>query len=220
MKKRTTRCLALLLAVVMVLSVMPVAMAEETTQTTWTKTTLSDIKEADTIAITMTKDNKTWILPTTGEGSKKQPLATEVAVKGDTLTTSGSNGFGWTIAATKDGYHIKTGSKYLYLTAENNGMRIGSTISVWSLSTDNYLTAKDSKGDSRYLGVYESTDWRCYKNTTNNIAGQTLNFWKLDAANKVATPDCYPGCGRSSKWNEGHVLLHDGRRNDPLQDHG
>ena len=31
MKKRTTRCLALLLAVVMVLSVMPVAMAEETT---------------------------------------------------------------------------------------------------------------------------------------------------------------------------------------------
>ena len=195
MKKRTTRCLALLLAVVMVLSVMPVAMAEETTQTTWTKTTLSDIKEADTIAITMTKDNKTWILPTTGEGSKKQPLATEVAVKGDTLTTSGSNGFGWTIAATKDGYHIKTGSKYLYLTAENNGMRIGSTISVWSLSTDNYLTAKDSKGDSRYLGVYESTDWRCYKNTTNNIAGQTLNFWKLDAANKVATPTATPDAG-------------------------
>ena len=59
MKKRTTRCLALLLAVVMVLSVMPVAMAEETTQTTWTKTTLSDIKEADTIAITMTKGNDT-----------------------------------------------------------------------------------------------------------------------------------------------------------------
>ena len=33
MKKRITRCLALLLAVVMVLSVMPAAMAEETTQT-------------------------------------------------------------------------------------------------------------------------------------------------------------------------------------------
>lgn len=40
MKKRTTRCLALLLAVVMVLSVMPIAMAEETTQTqTYTKVT-------------------------------------------------------------------------------------------------------------------------------------------------------------------------------------
>ena len=40
MKKRITRCLALLLAVVMVLSVMPVAMAEETTQTqTYTKVT-------------------------------------------------------------------------------------------------------------------------------------------------------------------------------------
>lgn len=40
MKKRITRCLALLLAVVMVLSVMPAAMAEETTQTqTYTKVT-------------------------------------------------------------------------------------------------------------------------------------------------------------------------------------
>ena len=189
MKKRTTRCLALLLAVVMVLSVMPVAMAEETTQTTWTKTTLSDIKEADTIAITMTKGNDTWVLPTTGEGSKKQPLATEVAVNGNTLTTSGSNGFGWKIAATEGGYHIKTGSKYLYLTADNNGMRIGTTECVWSLSTDSYLTAKDSKDKSRYLGVYNGQDWRCYTNTTGNIAGQTLNFWKLDAAKEqVATP--------------------------------
>lgn len=199
MKKRTTRCLALLLAVVMVLSVMPVAMAEETTQTTWTKTTLSDIKEADTIAITMTKGNDTWVLPTTGDGKRNQPLAIEVAVKGSTLTTSGSNGFGWKIAATEGGYHIKTGSKYLYLTANNNGMRIGKTISVWSLSADNYLTAKDSNGKSRYLGVYKGEDWRCYENTTGNIAGQTLNFWKLDAAKKVATPTATPAAGEVDK---------------------
>ena len=200
MRKRTTRCLALLLAVVMVLSAMPVAMAEETTQTTWTKTTLSDIKEADTIAITMTKGNDTWVLPTTGEGKRNQPLAIEVAVKGSTLTTSGSNGFGWKIAATEGGYHIKTGSKYLYLTADNNGMRIGKTISVWSLSADNYLTAKDSNGKSRYLGVYNSTDWRCYEKTTGNIAGQTLNFWKLDAAKeKVATPTATPVAGEVAK---------------------
>ena len=199
MKKRITRCLALLLAVVMILSVMPVAMAEETTQTTWTKTTLSDITEADTIAITMTKGNDTWILPTTGEGSKKQPLATEVAVKDNTLTTSGSNGFGWTIAAVEGGYHIKTGSKYLYLTAENNGMRIGKTISVWSLSADHYLTAKDSSNTSRYLGVFNGTDWRCYDKTTGNIAGQTLNFWKLDAAKKVAPPTADPAAGAVEK---------------------
>ena len=189
MKKRITRCLALLLAIVMVLSAMPIAMAEGTAQTTWTKTTLSDIKEADTIAITMTKGNDTWVLPTTGEGKRNQPLAIEVAVKGSTLTTSGSNGFGWKIAATEGGYHIKTGSKYLYLTADNNGMRIGTTECVWSLSTDSYLTAKDSKDKSRYLGVYNGQDWRCYTNTTGNIAGQTLNFWKLDAAKEqVTTP--------------------------------
>ena len=90
------------------------------------------------------------------------------------------------------GYHIKTGDKFLYLTATNNGMRIGATESVWSLSTDNYLTATDSNGDARYLGVYNGTDWRCYTNTTGNIAGQTLAFYKLSASGgvteQVATP--------------------------------
>ena len=43
MKKRTTRCLALLLAVVMVLSVMPVAMAEETAKTATLVTDASNL---------------------------------------------------------------------------------------------------------------------------------------------------------------------------------
>ena len=51
MKKRTTRCLALLLAVVMVLSVMPVAMAEETTQTATLVTDASTLKVGDEIVI-------------------------------------------------------------------------------------------------------------------------------------------------------------------------
>ena len=90
MRKRTTRCLALLLAVVMILSVMPVAMAAETAKTTWTKVDLKDIKATDTVAITMTKDKTTWILPTTGAGKNGQPLASEVTVKDTTLETGGS----------------------------------------------------------------------------------------------------------------------------------
>ena len=43
MKKRTTRCLALLLAVVMILSVMPVAMAEGTTQTNTKVTSAAEL---------------------------------------------------------------------------------------------------------------------------------------------------------------------------------
>ena len=204
MRKQLKRWCSLLLTLVMVVSLLPTAVfAADPEPATWTKVALADIAETDTVAITMTKGDKTWVLPTTGEGKDKQPLATEVTVKDNTLTTSGSDGFGWTITAVEGGYHIKTGSKYLYLIAKNNGMRIGKTISVWSLSDDNYLTAKDSSGDSRYLGVYSGTDWRCYTNTTGNIAGQTLSFWKLSAAQqKVATPTASPAAGEVVKGTQ------------------
>ena len=196
MKGRTSkRILSALLSLVMLLSLLPVAAFadDSATTATWTEVAFSDITATDTVAITMTKGDTTWVLPTTGEGSKKQPLADTATVADGKLTTSGGgNKYGWTITAVEGGYHIKTGDKFLYLTATNNGMRIGATESVWSLSTDNYLTATDSNGDARYLGVYNGTDWRCYTNTTGNIAGQTLAFYKLSASGgvteQVATP--------------------------------
>ena len=199
MKGRTSkRILSALLSLVMLLSLLPVAAFadDSATTATWTKVAFSDITATDTVAITMTKGDTTWVLPTTGEGSKKQPLADTATVADGKLTTSGGgNKYGWTITAVEGGYHIKTGDKFLYLTATNNGMRIGATESVWSLSTDNYLTATDSNGDARYLGVYDGTDWRCYKTYTgtSNIAGQTLTLYKLNAATvepteQVATP--------------------------------
>ena len=60
MKKRTTRCLALLLAVVMVLSVMPVAMAEETTQTATLVTDASTLKVGDQIILVAEANSKTY----------------------------------------------------------------------------------------------------------------------------------------------------------------
>ena len=198
MKGRTSkRILSALLSLVMLLSLLPVAAFadDSATTATWTEVAFSDITATDTVAITMTKGDTTWVLPTTGEGSKKQPLADTATVADGKLTTSGGgNKYGWTITAVEGGYHIKTGDKFLYLTATNNGMRIGATESVWSLSTDNYLTATDSNGDARYLGVYDGTDWRCYKTYTgtSNIAGQTLTLYKLDATveptQQVATP--------------------------------
>ena len=46
----------------------------------------------------------------------------------------------------------------------------------------------------RHVGVYNAQDWRCYKPTDegaihNNIAGQTLEFWKFEAS---AAPDPEP----------------------------
>ena len=154
---------------------------EVPTGATWTKAELADITDTDTVAITMTKDGTTWVLPVVGEGSKGQPLATYTGtIDGNTLTTDASETYSWNITATEGGYYIKTGESYLYVTADNNGVRIGSTAAVWNVA-EGYLASPDSKGDTRYLGVYNSQDWRCYKNL-NTIGGQALEFWKLNTA--------------------------------------
>ena len=201
MKKRTTRCLALLLAVVMVLSVMPVAMAEETTQTTWTKTTLSDIKEADTIAITMTKGNDTWVLPN-NNGTKGAPAAITGTVSGNTMTTTEKDIFSWNIKKGTDSFQIFSAvenTKYLYSQSTNNGIRVGTGENAnWIVDDETgYLK---NVGLTRYMGVFSSQDWRSYTSLHANIAGQTLNFWKLDAATEqVAPPTATPAAGKVDK---------------------
>ena len=188
-KRGLSRILSVLLLVVMVVSMLPVSAYADGTAT-WTKVDLSAITAGDTVAITMSKDGTTWVLPNTAEGSSRQPLATATGtIAENKLTTDGSSGFAWNITATEGGYNISSGGSYLYVTASNNGVRIGSTQSVWSVSSDGYLTAKDSKDAARYLGVYSNQDWRCYTSTTTNIAGQTLGFWKLDS---VGEPDPDP----------------------------
>lgn len=201
MKKRTTRCLALLLAVVMVLSVMPIAMAEETTQTTWTKTTLSDIKEADTIAITMTKGNDTWVLPN-NNGTKGAPAAITGTVSGNTMTTTEKDILSWNIKKGTDSFQIFSAvenTKYLYSQSSNNGIRVGTGENADWIVDDETGYLKNVTL-TRYMGVYSSQDWRSYTSLHANIAGQTLNFWKLDAAKeKVATPTATPVAGEVAK---------------------
>lgn len=81
MKKRTTRCLALLLAVVMVLSVMPIAMAEETTQTATLVTDASTLNVGDEIIIAA-KDNDFAM----GEQKTNNRAAVAVTKSEDKLT--------------------------------------------------------------------------------------------------------------------------------------
>ena len=135
-KRGLSRMLSVLLLVVMVISMLPVSAYAEGTAT-WTKVDLSTITADDAIAITMSKDGTTWVLPNTAGGSKGQPLATATGTIADNkLTTDGSSGFAWNITSTEGGYYISAGGNYLYVTATNNGVRIGSTQSVWSVSSD------------------------------------------------------------------------------------
>ena len=77
MKKRTTRCLALLLAVVMVLSVMPIAMAEETTQTqTYTKvTSAAELTAGKYVLVTRTPHTSSTMPDTSAYDPNSRPEA-------------------------------------------------------------------------------------------------------------------------------------------------
>ena len=183
-KRRFSRFLSMVLLVAMVLTLMPATALAAGTVTTWEQVALADITADDTIAITMNAGGTYYVLPTNGAGSKGQPLAIETGtVSGTTLSTeAGASAVGWKISAIEGGFSIATeGGSKLYVTNANNGVRIGSTDAVWNLdSTGAYLSAPDSAGTTRYLGVYSSSgsavDWRCYTNVTGNIKDQTVGF--------------------------------------------
>ena len=180
------RLLALLLAVVMVIAMLPLSAVAAPEAATWTKVALADIKESDTIAITMTKGDTTWLLPTT-EATKKPPDAEVATIKDGKLETSSSDTYGWTLAKSgKSGYTIKAGGNYLCITGKKaNTLRVTNQSAVWVLD-GSYLKTATSAGGDRYLGVYDGSSWRHYSNpatdSNSNIKNQTVGFWKLEAA--------------------------------------
>ena len=180
------RLLALLLAAVMVIAMLPLSAVAAPEAATWTKVALADIKESDTIAITMTKGDTTWLLPTT-EATKKPPDAEVATIKDGKLETSSSDTYGWTLAKSgKSGYTIKAGGNYLCITGKKaNTLRVTNQSAVWVLD-GSYLKTATSAGGDRYLGVYDGSSWRHYSNpatdSNSNIKNQTVGFWKLEAA--------------------------------------
>ena len=181
-KGLSRRLLSVLLTLVMLLSMLPqVVFAADPTPGTWKKIAFADITAGDTIAITMTKDKTTWVLPNDGTAQKAASAITGT-VSGDTLTTTSESQFGWKVIKSTDTFQLVSASdntKYLYSIDQNNGIRQGKGENRdWKVdASSGYLY---NVGLKRYVGVYNQQDWRSYTKLHDNIAGQTLNFWKLE----------------------------------------
>ena len=178
-----TRLLSALLSLVMLVSLLPVSVfAAEPEAGTWTKVELADITADDTVAITMTKGDSTWVLPNNGD-AKAAAKAITGTISGNTLTTSEKDLFGWKVVKGADSFQLVSAAtgKYLYSTSSNNGIRQGTGENRdWVVDTESgYLK---NVALSRYVGVYNNQDWRSYTSVHANIAGQTLGFWKLSTA--------------------------------------
>ena len=184
MKKRTTRCLALLLAVVMVLSVMPVAMAEETTQTYTKVTSAAELTTGKYVLVTDTDyapdyfDNG-WVLAT-------QPSVVDGKIENPTAGV-------WTLTVDTDGI-VMTDAKGTSIAPKGgntNGIQSGSYKWAASFASgkftfagtgDDTVTLASNKGNGN--------KFRAYKNSTvNGGYPHEFTLYKLTAAKeKVAAP--------------------------------
>lgn len=191
MQSKFKQILSLVMVACMMLALLPVTasiQANAAESYTWTKVALSDISATDTIAITMSNGTKTWAL-TNNNGTSKAPVAKEVTVSGNSMTSTSSDDMAWNISISGSDLTIYVAGStktWLYSTKTNNGVRVGTnTNKTWIVdSASGYLK---HTGTSRYLGVYNGSDWRAYTDTTGNTKGQTLAFWKL---NVNTTPEC------------------------------
>ena len=185
MKKRTTRCLALLLAVVMVLSVMPVAMAEETTQTYTKVTSAAELTTGKYVLVTDTDyapdyfDNG-WVLAT-------QPSVVDGKIENPTAGV-------WTLTVDTDGV-VMTDAKGTSIAPKGgntNGIQSGSYKWAASFASgkftfagtgDDTVTLASNKGNGN--------KFRAYKNSTvNGGYPHEFTLYKLTETQKqqVETP--------------------------------
>ena len=180
MRKRTTRCLALLLAVVMVLSAMPVAMAEETTQTYTKVTSAAELTTGKYVLVTDTDYapdyfDSGWVLAT-------QPSVVGGKIENPTAGV-------WTLTVDTDGV-VMTDAKGTSIAPKGgntNGIQSGSY--KWAASfADGKFTFAGTGEDTVTLASNASSNhkFRGYKNETiaKQPGGYPCNFtlYKLETA--------------------------------------
>ena len=187
MKKRTTRCLALLLAVVMVLSVMPVAMAEGTTQTqTYTKVTKAPADWSGTYLIVSEGDKLIMdgsLDKLDVEGNKVDVTITDSKITGDYAK------YAFTVEPMTGGYAIKSASgKYISGKSGSNKLNSGSTqsLNTIELTSGKVIVTSDGTTLQYNNAAKNGTRFRYYKSQNQ----QPISLYKIETAAKqqVETP--------------------------------
>lgn len=162
-----------------------VVMKEEPTpqpaEVTWQKTDYADLQTDDIVVIV---DQTTARAMSNDKGTSNAPTAIAVTLNNDKseITSTVADNIQWTVTKTDGGLQFGVGTKHLYCTNSNNGVRVGdntNNVFSWKLadanSSENFLF---NNALSRYLGVYNSSDWRCYTTVNANIKETVTAIYK------------------------------------------
>ena len=161
----------------------------------------SDIKTNDVIIIVGTKSNTAYAMKNTGT----PPTPIKVTISNSKITSTATD---ITFTATNNGDNtitfVSTTSGTLYCTNANNGVKIGSqTGNNTKFSFDSSVNRLKNIGQTRWLGIYNTQDWRCYTSASaTNISGTTTTFYR-----KVTSTPSYTVTATSNNDNYGTVSV-------------
>ena len=143
----------------------------------WSKTDIANINDGDEVVVVMNNGEDYALYDKNGTSSA--PTATPITVSNNQIASPSSELI-WVVGKSGDNltfYQDDTKKAWLYCTSTNNGVRVGTNDNkIFTIdATSGYLK---NTATSRFVGVYNSQDWRCYTSTTTNIGNQTLAFYK------------------------------------------
>ncbi len=149
----------------------------ETSDETWVLTNLADLTENDVFVIV--GNNGSNYAMSNDKGTGSGPSAVGVTVSDGKISGTVADKIKWNISGNaSDGYTFYPNGdseKWLYCTNTNDGVRVGTNTNNAFVIDDDYLY---NTATSRYVGIYNSSNWRCYTSINSNISGQTFAFYK------------------------------------------
>ena len=156
----------------------------------WSETAITDLTSSDEFVIV--GDNGSTYAMSNNNGTSNPPAAVAVTVSQGKITSAVADSIKWTISGNgTDGYVFYpygSSTTWLYCTNGNNGVRVGTNENNTFTIDGGYLK---HVGTSRYVGVYNSQDWRCYTSSSTNINNQTFKFYKKTAGSPTPVVTTY-----------------------------
>lgn len=152
-------------------------------QVSWVETSATELKTGDVVVIV---DKTSARAMSNDKGTSSAPTATKVTFNTDksVISSEVATTVQWVVTVDEGSYkfNVPNSENYLYCTNTNNGVRVGSGANYFFDIDGNYLTISVSNTSggrtTRYVGVYNDQDWRCYENTTGNIKYTVTAFYK------------------------------------------
>jgi len=148
----------------------------------WVLTDIADLTEDD-IFVIVGNNGDNYAMP---NDKASTPDAVPVIVSMNKIITPVADRIKWNISGNaEDGYIFRPNGdeeNWLYLKdkSTNKGVCVGTSEETDGKHlftiVNGYLY---NAATERYVGIYNSGDWRCYTSTSTNIGGQTFAFYRL-----------------------------------------